>query len=459
MNYESALAYMEGLIGLGWKLGNERFSELCRRLGDPQKSYRIVHVAGTKGKGSTTALSAAILHRAGYRVGAYLSPYVYDVRERVQIDGEMIGRSDFAALVTQVAPVIEELARTEFGPTTEFELKTIIGFLAFVRLAAEFACIEVGLGGRLDATNVVSPMVTVITNIGLDHTQILGDTHELIAAEKAGIIKPGIPCITATDHAGALSVIRAISEERGAPLVCVETAPSAKPTGKAELVTWESLPVGRRGWAGNARGLRVATQERVYTVPEMALRGAYQRKNAACAIAAAEMALLRAGFGIGGLEAAVTQALAETTLPGRLTIVALPGERLVVLDGAHNALAAESLAEALVELKAEKQIARTVVILGMLTGHDPRPVAEALVTGIERLYVCNPNWRRAIPATELAESIAGVVPEDRMLVVPEVRQAVLLAVRESQPHDMILITGSFYAVGEVSPEWISAIEI
>ena len=189
---------MSGLIRFGWKLGNERMEALCTRLGNPQKRYRVIHVAGTKGKGSTTALTAGILQDQGHRVGAYFSPYVYDGRERIQVDGEMIGREDFSQLVTLVRPHIEALAATDHGQTTEFELKTVLAFLYFAETNVDFACIEVGIGGRLDATNVVAPTVTVITNIGLDHTDLLGDTHAKIAVEKAGIIKPGVPCITAT---------------------------------------------------------------------------------------------------------------------------------------------------------------------------------------------------------------------------------------------------------------------
>src|SRR5579862_9444783 len=163
MDFEEALRYMEGLLRFGWKLGNDRFKALCARLGNPQDRYSVVHIAGTKGKGSTTALTAAILRAAGYAVGAYFSPYVYDVCERVQVNGALIPRADFARLVTQIRPHIEALAKTDLGQTTEFELKTLLGFLYFAERNVDFACIEVGLGGRLDATNIVAPDVTVIT--------------------------------------------------------------------------------------------------------------------------------------------------------------------------------------------------------------------------------------------------------------------------------------------------------
>src|ERR1041385_993753 len=187
MNFEQALSYMQGLQHFGIKLGNDRFEQLMARLGNPQDRYRIAHVAGTKGKGSTTAIIAAIVKAHGFRIGGYFSPYVLEVGGRGQIDGKYVSREDFARHVTDIAPFVEELTATELGQTTEFELKTAIGFKHFAEQKVDFAAVEVGLGGRLDATNVVNPLVSVITNIGLDHVHILGDTIPKIAAEKAGI--------------------------------------------------------------------------------------------------------------------------------------------------------------------------------------------------------------------------------------------------------------------------------
>ena len=221
MEFDEALGYMQGRLRLGVKLGNDRFLALLERMGRPQEKLRVIHIGGTKGKGSTTAMTAGILQAAGYKVGAYLSPYVYDVRERVQINGEMISREDFARWVTAVRPHVEALEQTELGPTTEFELKTAVGLCYFAEQAVDYAVLEVGLGGRLDATNIIArPLVTVITNIGLDHTEILGDTLGAIAGEKAGIVKPGVPCVTGVPVGGeAWAVIARVCAERGARLV------------------------------------------------------------------------------------------------------------------------------------------------------------------------------------------------------------------------------------------------
>ena len=454
LEYDAALKYMQGLVRFGWKLDNERIAALCARMGDPQDKYKVVHIAGTKGKGSTTALTAAILHESGFRVGSYFSPYVYDVRERIQVDGCLVTRGEFAKLVTLALPEIEAISATDAGQTTEFELKSFIGFLHFARQQVQYACIEVGIGGRLDATNIVNPSITVITNIGLDHTQILGDTHELIAAEKAGIIKPGIPCITATEHAGALEVIASVADQLKSPLTLVRRGSAMAPTGSASQVHWQSEPPSRNAVSEHNSAFRIATGSRSYYIPRMAMRGLHQRINAACAVAAAESALNTAvNEGDNGLtESAVQCALATTALPGRLTVLPLTNGRLAVMDGAHNELAADSLCGPLEDLKKEYDIRRTIVVLGMLSGHDPRAVARAIVPGSQMVFACSPAWKRALPADELANSIRGL--NSNVEVIPNVRDAVRAALAESTFGDMVLITGSFYTVGEVSTEWI-----
>ena len=452
MDFDTSLIYMQGLVRFGWKLGNERFSALCDAFSNPQDRYPIVHVAGTKGKGSTTALTAAILAESGLLVGSYYSPYVYDVRERVQVTGELISRAEFAEIVSVARPVIEKIAATDLGQITEFELKTFVGFEHFKRKMVNVACIEVGIGGRLDATNIVNPCVTVITNIGLDHTQILGDTHELIASEKAGIIKPGIRCITAAAHLGALSVISQIANDRNAPISRVEIGRRNTVTEGDNSVICDLHPDGNADI--HSGPFRVCTASAVYNIPAMAMQGSYQRLNAACAIAAAEDTLRKISVPMRLNDNVVRRALAKTTLPGRLTVYKTLDNRIIVQDGAHNAMAAEALSGALDNLRQKYDIHRTIAVIGMLEGHDPRPVAASLLSSATRVIACNPGWKRALPATELADKIADLVSAPEVEVIPDVRTAVEAALRYSEAGDMILITGSFYTVGEVRPEWL-----
>jgi len=429
MTYEQALAYMSGRHRHGVKLGNERMEALLARLESPHRRLRCVHIAGTKGKGSTTAFVAAILREHGWRVGAYYSPYVYDVRERIQIDGEMISRREFARLVQRIAPKIEEVEAAGLGPTTEFELKTAMGFLHFARQTVDFAVVEVGLGGRLDATNVVSPSACVITNIGLDHTQILGDTHALIAAEKAGILKPGCPATTAADVPEALDVIRRRSMEIGAPLRLARE----EGTGPAE-VTWESR--GDRVTVRTCRG--------TYGPAALALRGLHQHANAACAVAAVED-----GLGAAGRSPdadAVVRGLRSAVLPGRFEVVR---ERpWLVMDGAHNGLAARALARAVRSVPYR----RLLLVVGMLSGHSAGEFMAELAPLAHRVYATRPEWHRAVPETVIADA-AQALGADVTSITPPLRAA-QAAMADAGKEDLVLVTGSFYTLGDASPSLI-----
>src|SRR5437660_11273801 len=221
MTYDEALAFWYGRVNYERKapqpgdLKLDRMRALLHRLGDPHEQLRTVHVAGSKGKGSTCAMLASVLRHAGYRTGLFTSPHLTDVRERIQIDGELIGREQLAALMTDISPAVEEM-ELRGEPVTFFEVGTAVGFLHFLRQGCDIAVIEVGLGGRFDSTNVITPLVSIITSISLDHTEMLGETVEQIAFEKAGIIKPGVPVVSGVTDPGARAVIERVAAERGA---------------------------------------------------------------------------------------------------------------------------------------------------------------------------------------------------------------------------------------------------
>lgn len=432
MTYAEAVRFMSHLRRFGMKLGNDRMVEILRRVGDPHHAYGIAHVTGTKGKGSTTAMIAAILHAHGFRVGGYYSPYVYDLCERVQLNGQNIARRDFARFVARLVPHVEEISAGPLGSVTEFELKTALGFLYFAEKQVDYAVVEVGIGGRLDATNVIHPLVSVITNVGLDHTDILGDTIADIAFQKAGIIKPGVPVITAAEDPEAWQVIERTAAEQTAEVVRV-----------VRQDAWNSPA--QVSWAGDHTCFEVRTPDATYEGLGLQLIGSYQCVNAACAIGAVEAMADRSGFDVH--PDAVRLALSNVSLPGRFAV--LRERPMVVADGAHNGLAARALAEELRRM----HYGRLVLVVGMLRGHEPDAFLRELAPLASIVYATQPGWRRALDAGKVAESARRYCADVRVDFPP--RQAARKAIAEADEEDLVLITGSFYTVGDVPPQSLS----
>jgi len=412
MTYAEALAYISGLETRGWRLGLDRMAAFVRAaglesaIGGPDRKF--VHIAGTNGKGSTTAFAEAMLRAAGYRTGGFFSPFVVDIRERVQFGGELISREDLAAVTAELQPIAEAFTETDFGGISEFEFKTAVGFRYWEKMQAEWVALEVGLGGRLDSTNVVHPAATIIVSIGLDHMHILGDTIEKIAAEKAGIIKAGIPVIVGDMPPSALEVILDIAREREAPAFCF--------CEEIRLVN----DVLECPW-GTVAGLRPS------------LAGVHQPHNAALAAAA----LLSAG--VDDLDA--IRAGAETAwLPGRFHRVEFEG-RTIILDGAHNPDAATALAETLrQEFGAD---ARFHLITNMLTGHDIPAFYRPLADQIESATVVPIDFFRARLPEDVATEIHQLGIEARA------ETDILAAICAGRGELPVLVTGSNYLVGAV----------
>lgn len=434
MEYDDALRYMNGRLRLGIKLGNERFSALLERLGSPHRRLRVIHVAGTKGKGSTVAMAASILKAAGFRVGQYLSPYVYDVRERIQVNGELIPKADFARWVAQLKPHVEALEATELGATTEFELKTAVGLCWFAEQSVDYVVLEVGLGGRLDATNVVPrPLVSVITNIGFDHTELLGDTLGQIAGEKAGIVKAGVPCVTGVPLGGeADAVISRVCRERGAPLQHVG------PCGEAGAEV--------RFCTAPDDSLAIRTPRRALAYLRLRLRGAFQRENAATAVAALDAIAERELPPLS--DDAIRRGLETAYVPGRLERIA--DRPTVVVDVAHNEMAAQALADALREdFGADRR--RVVLVVGLSRHHDPESFLRPLAALQPAVVVATQPPFRPRDAHDVATAARRYhVPQ--VILAPEgVAEAARKAVALAGPDDLLCVTGSFYTVGEVPP--------
>lgn len=442
MDYMRAVLYMQGLKRFGIKLGNERFEALLERLGNPHHKLKVIHVAGTNGKGSTCAFIATILQAAGYKVGLYLSPYVFNLRERVQVNGYPIPEADFARLVTRIKPHIEELAQTPLGQVTEFELKTAVGFSCFAEQRVDFAVVEVGLGGRLDATNVVRPMVSVITSIGWDHMDRLGDTLGKIAAEKAGIIKPCAPAVTGVTDPEPLEVIREHAQRAGVPLTEVKPERMVVPP-PLRAVHWQD-----EGLHQLRQRVSVRSTDAVYRHLGLRLLGRHQCSNAAVAIAAIES--LQHAHRISIPESAIRTGLEHTTLPGRMQIVR--DSPMLLLDGAHNGDAAQCLARA---IRDTLRYRRLILVLGMTKGHVPQPVVDALAPLASHIVFTQPSDPRARPAVDLPE--ASTVPLPKYEIIPSVPHAVEHAMQLAQADDLVCVTGSFYVVGEVPVEkWHSS---
>lgn len=460
VTYEDAVSYMGGLLQWGVRLDRARFVELLRRLDNPHEKWQAVHVAGTNGKGSTTALIASVLYHAGYKVGAYLSPYVFDVRERILLNGQMIGKDDFARWVSFIRPHIEAVAReTDLGQTTEFELKTAVAFCFFAEQKVDFAVVEVGIGGRLDATNVIPPpLVSVITSIGWDHVPLLGNTLAEIAGEKAGIIKRGtLACITGvpqTSEAIAPIMRRAYGE--GVPLLRVAVAAPenisradsllfVRDAGTA-LVRGESLP-------GGAIRLHAPAALQAFGLPplalnlRLALRGPFQAANAGAALAAVSI-LQKHGKAAISPEA-LQAGLENAALPARFQIVRKGGKTLV-LDVAHNADGAHVLADALQAEFGDNygNLPPFSLVVGMSRSHDPQPFLQILAPLFENVVVTTPKFRpKPTGETHDAALRAGLVPEVLSVVEP-VADAVRQAWEAAPPGGVVVVTGSFYTVGE-----------
>ncbi|ULA62852.1 MAG: hypothetical protein LZF86_80021 [Nitrospira sp.] len=417
MTYSSAIEYLYGLQKHGIKLGLETMRTLLSRLGHPERRFKSLHIGGTNGKGSTAAMAAAMLQAAGYRVGLYTSPHLVDFRERIRVNQAMIAEE-------QVAELTERLqASVPSGLTpTFFELTTAMAFLHFAESGVDVAVLEVGLGGRFDATNVVEPAACGITTIALDHQEHLGATEAAIAFEKAGIIKPGVPVVVGRIDGPAWEVIRKTAADRGAPLARLGEDFRAAGTGPNEF--------SYRGYSRQLDGLTCA------------LIGRHQLDNAACAIA-----LLDAveGRGLSVQDEAVRRGLKSVPWEGRLEVV----ERgpVLLLDGAHNPAAAHVLAEYLTEWRAMRPESRVILILGMMRDKDHARFVEPLHRLVSEVVLTQVDMARSASVQELREAVGTQFPQYH--AAPSAADALVLARALATAQDLICVTGSLMLVGEV----------
>jgi dihydrofolate synthase/folylpolyglutamate synthase len=433
MNYQEALEYLLKFAdyerlprsGIVWDL--RRIERLLARLGNPQNVAKSVHIAGTKGKGSTSAMVASILKSAGYRVGLYTSPHLLSYTERIQVDGKPILEEDWARLTERLQPEVEAENRLgDLGELTTFEILTAMAFLHFRQVRADYQVLEVGLGGRLDATNVVKPQVCVITSISFDHMDVLGDTLAKIAGEKAGIIKPGAVVVSAPQFKEAMEVIERVCGERRVKLVKV-----------GEDVTWERGSFDAEGQSFRVKGLK---SDYDLWIP---LLGGHQMENAANAVATAE---LLADMGARIPAEDIAYGLAKVNWPGRLQV--LGKEPWVIVDGAHNAYSMQRLGEA---LRQYFKYDKLTLILGFGGDKDIAGMVAEAVKMTSDIILVSSRHPRSVKAEVLAEEFSkhGVLPMEGLRSAESVTDAIKLALEGAKPNDLICAAGSIFVIAEV----------
>jgi dihydrofolate synthase/folylpolyglutamate synthase len=429
--YNQALDYLYSFVDYSLKKSSElakahfelgRMRELMALLGNPQDSYPIIHVAGTKGKGSTSALAASALHAAGYKTGLYTSPHLQDYVERIQIDGWSISHVQLVELVEELKPAVAKVPKL-----TTFEITTALGFLYFAQHKVDAAVIEVGLGGRLDATNVVTPRVAVITSLSYDHMAVLGNTLALIAGEKAGIIKPGIPVILSPQEDEALAVLERIAAERGSPLTLV-----------GRDVTFQRMEYSLDGQVLKIENRKSKSPNPV--ILRIPLLGMHQVVNAATAYAA-----LRTS-GLSLTEAAVRRGFADVYWPCRFELVRR--EPPVVLDSAHNADSARRLRQALDENFPDRPI---VWVFSILEDKDATGMLVELKPRLSQVIATQTDHPRVLAAEKIVNLVqsAGVPVE----LVRPASAALVRAMELAGDRGVTLVAGSVAFAGEMKTAW------
>ena len=406
----SALDYLFGLEQFGIKFGLENISRLVEQLGHPERAFLALHIAGTNGKGSVTAMVDTALRAAGHRAARYTSPHLVDLNERFVVDGRPAADEEMTDAVEIVRDAIRQLRSTGAlqAEPTFFEATTAVAFELFRRAKVEVAAIEVGLGGRLDATNVLTPTATAITSIGFDHERYLGATLREIAVEKAGIIKPGVPVVVGALPADAFEAIAGIARERSADVIVA---------GESRLAPFSDTP--------------------------LALRGAHQRNNAAVAVALLETAN---GRGIVAGRDAVRAGLATVSWPGRLDLRRFGEGREALLDAAHNPDGAAALAAYLRETWPGE---RPPLVFAAMGDKDVRGMLRALLPAIGALIVTRASTPRSADPTALAAQAREIAPELPVVVEPS-RTAALAAAWRRAPR--IVVAGSIFLLGDVLKE-------
>ena len=423
--YTEALDYIYDLTKYGIKLGLENIKYLLYLLGNPHKKLKIIHVAGTNGKGSTASLISSILKSDGYKVGLYTSPHLVDFTERIKINQKPISRKKVSELLERIKPLIEKVSQTPpYGHPTFFEVITSLAFFYFYEEKVDFLVLEVGLGGRLDATNVTEPLVSVITHVDYDHMDKLGDSLEKIAREKGGIIKPGGIVISSKQYDEVYKEIKKIADDKNSLIYS---------TGKE--INYKVVKSDIQGVIFDLKGIY-----HHYKNLHTPLLGRHQADNATTAIAAVE-ALKMKGTDIS--QKAIRDGLEKVKWTGRLEIVR--NNPTIILDGAHNPNGAKIMHQALEEIFSYRYL---TLVLAIFADKDYKKMIEVLAPGADLIIATKAENPRAASPQAISKEAAKYINENKIIAIENIPQAINYALSNSKEDALICITGSLYTVGE-----------
>lgn len=432
-SYQEAVDWINGLIPFGIRPGLDRIEKLMELLGNPHRRLKFIHVAGTNGKGSTCAYLTSVLMRAGYDVGTYTSPYITKFTNRFQYNGTDIEEETLLRLANELKPIVEEMADTELGSPTMFEVSTALAVLFYAKVTyPDYVVWETGLGGRLDVTNIVFPVISVITNIGHDHMDRLGDTIAAVAGEKAGIIKAGIPVVSAATQPEAVEVIKRTAKEKNSTLYLL-----------GEQFHADGLAVKE-----NEQSFRFENVFRTIEPLTITLNGAHQRTNAAVAVMTLEV--LRQYNALVVEDEALEEGLRLAAWPGRLEMVS-QSPRLLI-DGAHNPEGAETLVSA---LRTTYSFERLHLMMGMLENKNHRDVLKHILPIVDTLIVTEPDYRMKKEAPALAELVQEMRAAEsdeldfELIVERDWQEALKKLQQVTGEADLGVVTGTLYLIADV----------
>ncbi|WBW99370.1 bifunctional folylpolyglutamate synthase/dihydrofolate synthase [Oceanirhabdus sp. W0125-5] len=427
MNYSEAMEFLNSSSKFGWKLGLERITKMLELLGNPHKGLKFIHIAGTNGKGSTTAMISSVLMEAGYKTGMYTSPFIETFGERIQVDGKNITEDKIAEYMLKIKNVSKHMSEYDLGEITYFEIVTAIGFLYFKDMKIDIGVIEVGLGGRFDATNVIDPILTIITSISYDHTHILGNSLSEIAFEKAGIIKEGVPLVLYPVVEEAYNTIKKVANEKNADILYLDSnmarveaiLKSKKKENAIQLLTIKS----------NNKEIKI----------KLPLVGAHQVMN--CLVAVNALFKLNEQ-GIVVTEENIVKGIEKVKWPGRMELMIK--EPRFLIDGAHNIDAIRYLKE---NLKSYYEYKKLYILVGILSDKDIDEMIKIISCEGDEVITLTPNNIRAENSQELSKKIAQYNPNVKSM--DNYREAIEYVMGKAGDKDLILACGSLYLIGEL----------